>query len=127
MPSVRAGGGIALDRPLGEARDEPRGRHQLERVVPESRVQHLEDLDLRIPPPLPEQVAHELGVGLVVRCAHVIGGGGEILQPGAQIGGVERAIEALLERALARALLRVKTEQRRRVVAGRGGCRQYRE
>ena len=101
------------NRRLAQGRGEVRGRDQLQRVLLESWVQHLEGLDLRVPPPLAQQVPDELRIGTVVRRADLVRLGREVLEPGAQLRRIELCIEALLERALVRRLRGRKAEHGR--------------
>ncbi len=109
---VGAGRGcIAGDRGLAQGGCEVSGGRELERVVLECRVQHVELLDLGVPTPLAELVAHPFGIGLVVGRPDLVGLGGQALQPPGHLHGVELGIEALLERLLAGCGVGAEAEQ----------------
>ena len=89
IPSVRAE--VASPSIGGSLSDATNfvGAHELERVMLQSRIQRIELLDLRIPAPLLELVAHKLRIRLVMRRADLIRLGRQILQPGAQVAGIQ--------------------------------------
>src|SRR5882757_15845 len=80
-------------------------------------IQGIEDFDLRVPAPLLEQVARELGIGLVVRRAYVVRLGSEVLEPGVEVRRTQRGIEALFQGLLSRRVRGIETEQHRRTIS----------
>ncbi len=103
-------------------------------MVFQCRVQDLEGLDLRIPTPLAELIAHPLRVCPVVWRADLVGFGGEPLQPFRHLRRIELRVEPLLEGLLCRGRFRTEAEYGRIGRAcseGRGdwnqsGCEPYR-
>ncbi len=79
-------------RLLAAQRHALRGDH-LDRRRDRRRIEHREGLDVRVPAPALEQRERGLGILPVVGAADLIGGGGEILEPGELVGARDRGVE----------------------------------
>src|SRR6185295_20016518 len=88
------------NRRLAQAGGKGFWRDEFERDAFRRRIQHVERLDLGLPSPALEEIAHKLCVGPVVRRTDVIGLGRELLQPSPDLRGIELAVEAALESRL---------------------------
>jgi hypothetical protein len=93
-------GRIARDRRFGERRREWLGAGQRQRFDLRRRVEHAEHLDMRIPAPGLELFEGELGVGLVVRRADLIGLGRHLLEPIADRLRRQALVEPRFQRTL---------------------------
>ena len=114
--------GVFLQRRLGQRRHELRRGHELDLPQDRRREQHLVVGDGDLVAPGTEQAGDELGVVLAVRRAEVVRAGGEPAHPGAQVLGLELAVEALLEVEVRGASSRREAGQRRALLErGRAG------
>ena len=90
-------GVVARDRWFLPAKHDLLGRHHLDRRRNRRGIEHREGLDLRVPAPFLELREHELGIGLVVRRADMVGLRRHRFQPVELVlrtdGLVERALE----------------------------------
>ena len=111
-------GCIARDRRLTQARREALRSEEFQCEAPGRRIKNIKRLDVGLPPPALEQIAHELGVGLVVRRTDMVRLGRELLQPGSDLCSIDLAVEAALEGCLRNSVFTVEAVHRGTVTLG---------
>ena len=103
-----------------------RGRHQFQRLLSRRRIQNGEFFDGGLPSPIAKFLQDEFRIRLVVNAADVVGSGGQLLHPRAQLRGGQIGVEALFEPLLFGRGPGRETQQRARAAAwlrGRDQCR----